>query len=177
MRTGRIALSLLALLYCSSCQDRHERYEIKLAQMGVGAARVPSKWVIQITADGNGQCVQKVQQNGGDWVVVPTWVEVYAGDYVQWISTYSSGANKAVFFSPTGTPDYPGSPVYSRTGDLVRSLGIPSPALLNTARLTTAEVPDFYFSYTQVLVPDAQGKLTACSYYDPVQGMGVHITQ
>jgi hypothetical protein len=120
--------------------------------------------------------VQKAQKDGGAWASVPTWVEVKSGDYVQWISTYSSGTNKAVFFSPTGIADYPGSPMYTKTGDLVRSLGLPSPALQNTATLTSAEVPDFYFPYTETLVPDSKGKLTPCSYPDPVQGMGVHVT-
>jgi hypothetical protein len=177
MRGRRIALSVLVLLCCCSCQEKRE---VKNNKGVVGALAVPnppSRWLIQITADANGRCVQMVSQNGGAAAQVDTWVEVKDKDYVQWASTNASGANKAIFFSPTGTPDYPGSPVYSKTGDLVRSLAVPSAALQNMAKLTTAEVPDFYFSYTQVLVPDAQGKLTPCSYPDPVQGMGVHVTQ
>jgi hypothetical protein len=173
MRTRRVALSLLVLLCCCACQEKRE---VKVSKAVVGVAAVQSKWLIQITADGNGRCVQMVQQNGGPATQVDTWVEVKAGDYVQWTSTNASGTNKAVFFAPTGTPDYPGSPVYSKTGDLVRSLPVPSAALQNTAKLTTAELPDFYFPYTEVLVPDQAGKLTPCSYPDPVQGMGVHVT-
>ena len=173
MITKRFVFPLLVLLTCCSCQ---EKTGSNGGKGGGGTTRVPSQWKIQITADGNGRCVQMASQNGGAATQVDTWVEVKSGDYVQWTSTYASGANKAVFFSPTGIPDYPGTPMFTKAGDQVRAVAVPSPALQASARLTTAELPDFYFPYTEVLVPDSTGKLAPCSYPDPVQGMGVHVS-
>lgn len=166
MALRRILLPLVFVAVCCSCQEK------KCEPCTVKTTAIPSNWVIKITADGNGQCVQQAQVNGGAWTNYPTYVPVKNGDLIQWISISNSSGNKTVFFSPSGTPDFPGTPMYDRAGNPVRSFAFPSTGA--NARLTSAEAPSFDFPYTQVLIPDG-GKMTPCSYPNPDQGMGVHV--
>src|SRR5664279_1827994 len=101
MVARRFVLPTLILLVCCSCNK--EVHMTKTGPGGPGDAGFPSQWKIQITADGNGQCVQMAQKDGAPPTPVPTWLEIKNGDYIQWSSTNASGAGKAIFFLPSGT--------------------------------------------------------------------------
>jgi len=103
----------------------------------------------------------------------PTFVEVNQGDRIQWISI-SAVAGNTVFFPQVGSADFPGTPMLGRTWVFAFAYG--NNPLATSAQLTRAELPDHHFTYSQVLVPDAMGHPVPCAYPDPIQGMGVHVT-
>jgi hypothetical protein len=141
---------------------------------GGGKQLMPNNWTIQLNMDPGvaGQCQQQAKVNAGPMTNYPTFVPVKQGDHIQWTTT-SAAAGNSVFFPQVGSPDFPGSPMFSKNWVFVFAYG--NDSLVTAARLTQAEQPWQDFQYSQVLVPDANGQLVPCKYPNPIQGMGVHV--
>ena len=169
MKLRLVALSLLILLVCCSCGKKEEQKR----------KMIPATVVINLTMDPShpGQCLQTAGPPSGPFTPYPQFVPVRGGDNVKWATNSAIGGANAVFFPTVSSPNFPGTPMFSRAaGNWVRAFAYGNNPLANAATLTQAEEPSFDFPYSQVLVPDPNnGQLTACQYPDPGQGMGVHV--
>jgi hypothetical protein len=175
MRFRVVALSLLLLMVACEKQKSGERGE---GAEGGGHKFMLANWVIQLSMDPQvaGQCLQMAAVNGGALAPYSTFVPVHAGDHITWTSTYAVAGKNIVYFPNVGSPDYTGTPMYNKTtGNWVRAFSSGNNALATAATLTKSEGDDFTFSYSQVVVQDANNNPAACLYPDPIQGMGVHI--
>lgn len=171
-----VALSLLLILVCCSCETKR----VDGGGAGGGGPKLEAySWVVQLSMDpaNPGQCLQQATPPGGVLTAYPTYVPTHEGDHITWTSTYAPGRINVVFFPNTGSPKYTGSPMYSSTaGNYVRAFISGNDPQATYASLTGDEAPSFNFPYSQVLVLDPKTqKPTTCQVPNPEQGMGIHV--